>query len=99
MHQHQWFGPFPPSYKEITDKDNLDRLVDFMYLVSPKPFKPFQCLGEREISNEDKAFILKVMKLNPRDRPTVTELLQDEWFTERSERTVGWYAIDEWQRI
>ena len=39
------------------------------------------------------------MKLDPRDRPDVKELLQDEWFTERSERTVGWYSKEEWRQI
>ena len=39
------------------------------------------------------------MKLDPRERPTAAELLQDEWFTERSERTVGWYSKEDWQQI
>lgn len=34
----------------------------------------------KEICNEDKEFVLKVMKLDPRDRPSAEELLEDSWF-------------------
>jgi serine/threonine protein kinase len=99
VHQHQWFGPFPISYKEIADEDTQEALFGIMSAVTPEKMKPFQYLSEREICNADKAFVLKIMKLDPRDRPTVKELLQDEWFTERSERTVGWYSKEEWQQM
>lgn len=33
-----------------------------------------------EICAEDRAFALRIMKLDPRDRPTAKELLQDVWF-------------------
>jgi serine/threonine protein kinase len=99
VHQHQWFGPFPISYKEIADKDTQEALLGIMSAVAPEKMKPFQYLSEREICNADKAFVLKIMKLDPRDRPTVKELLQDEWFMGRSERTVGWYSKEEWQQM
>lgn len=86
VNQHQWLGPFPISYKEIADEDAQEVIIGIMSAVPP------------EICNEDKAFILKIMKLDPRDRPIVRELLQDEWFTERLERTVGWYSKEEWQQ-
>jgi hypothetical protein len=35
----------------------------------------------------DKEFLLKIMKLDPRDRPTAEELLADTWFTEESPAT------------
>ncbi|KAH6724013.1 putative serine/threonine protein kinase [Leptodontidium sp. MPI-SDFR-AT-0119] len=67
MKQHQFFGPFPLSYKEIADNETLGILTYVMH--------------SREILKEDKAFILRIMKLDPRNRPTAKELLQDEWFT------------------
>jgi serine/threonine protein kinase len=51
-----------------------------MNRVPQEKMKPFGRIGEREISKEDKAFVLKIMKLDPGDRPTAKELLQDEWF-------------------
>ena len=42
--------------------------------------KPFERITEREISKEDKTFMLKIMKLDLRDRPTAKELLEDMWF-------------------
>jgi serine/threonine protein kinase len=97
--QHQWFGPFPLSYKDFTDEDTQQAIVGIMSAVPPEKMKPFRWLKEREICNADKDFILKIMKLDPRDRPLASELLQDEWFRERSERTVGWYSKDEWQQM
>jgi hypothetical protein len=55
-------------------------LTHVMYGVPREKMKPFERITEREISNEDKTFILKIMKLNPRDGPTVKELLEDVWF-------------------
>ena len=81
MKQHQFFGPFPLSYKEIADDETLAILTYVMHGVPPERMKPFRLITEREISKEDKAFILKIMKLDPRDRPTAKELLQDEWIT------------------
>ncbi|KAL9023832.1 MAG: hypothetical protein Q9196_006943, partial [Gyalolechia fulgens] len=99
VHQHQWFGPFPVSFKEIADEDTQEAIIGIMSVVPPEKLKPFRFLSEREICSADKTFILKIMKLDPRDRPNAKELLQDEWFTERSERAVGWYSKEEWQQM
>lgn len=37
-------------------------------------------ISEAEVLKEDRDFILKIMKLDPRDRPSAEELLEDEWF-------------------
>jgi serine/threonine protein kinase len=89
VRQHQWFGPCPISYKDIADEDTQEAILGIMSAVPPDKMKPFRYLSEREICDEDKAFILGIMQLNPRDRPTAKELLQHKRFTERSERTVG----------
>lgn len=34
---------------------------------------------DKELAEEDRTFICKIMKLDPRDRPAVNELLQDPW--------------------
>lgn len=80
MKQHQFFGPFPISYKEIADDETLAILTHVMQCVPQEKMKPFERISQREISKEDKAFVLKIMKLDPRHRPTAKELLQDEWF-------------------
>ncbi|GLA63664.1 hypothetical protein AtubIFM55763_003436 [Aspergillus tubingensis] len=96
---HQWFGPFPISYKEICDQETQESIVRIMSVIPPEKLKPFRFLREREICDADKAFVLRIMKLDPRDRPTAKDLLQDEWFTEKSERTVGWYSKQEWEEM
>lgn len=80
MKQHQFFGPFPLSYKDLADDETLAILTHVMHGVPKEKMKPFGRITEREISKEDKTFLLKIMKLDPRDRPTAKELLQDEWF-------------------
>lgn len=80
---YKFFGPFPPNFC-----DNADTMTIInSFNNSGPPEKPFHLVTTREIPAADKTFILKVMKLDPRERPTVEELLEDEWFTEESEDT------------
>ncbi|PYH38976.1 kinase-like protein [Aspergillus neoniger CBS 115656] len=75
------------------------KVLCIMSVIPPEKLKPFRLLHEREICDADKAFVLRIMKLDPRNRPTAKDLLQDEWFTEKSERTVGWYSKQEWKEM
>ena len=75
------FGPVPLSYGEIADDERLGILSAVINLVNEHNLqKPFYLSADKELSEEDKIFICKIMKLDPRDRPTAKELLQDEWF-------------------
>jgi serine/threonine protein kinase len=80
MKHHQCFGPFPESFDEIADESRLDVLMWIMENTPTESLKPFLRTSVHEISEEDKKFILKIMRLDPRDRPTVGQLLEDEWF-------------------
>lgn len=42
--------------------------------------KPFCYATPQEICPEDKEFVLRIMELDPRDRPTARQLLEDGWF-------------------
>jgi butyrate kinase len=44
--------------------------------VSPEEMSPFSRTGEREISRQNKTFVLNIMKMDPRDRSTARELLK-----------------------
>lgn len=80
---YKFFGPFPPNY---SDNPDTMTVINFFNDSGP-PEKPFHLVTTREIPAADKKFILKVMKLDPRERPTVEELSEDGWFTEESEDT------------
>lgn len=80
---YKFFGPFPPNY---SDNPDTMTIINFFNNSGP-PEKPFHLVTTREIPAADKTFILKVMKLDHRERPTVEELLEDEWFTEESRDT------------
>lgn len=69
------------SYGEIADDERLGILTAVINLINEHNLqKPFHMSADEEFSNEDRTFICKIMKLDPRDRPTAKELLQDEWF-------------------
>lgn len=51
-----------------------------MHETPPESLRPFHLTTSKEISEEDKAFIMRIMKLDPRDRPTAAELLEDSCF-------------------
>lgn len=80
MKHHQCFGPFPGSYDDIADQERRAALIWIMRNCPPDTMRPFYLTTSREICNEDKEFVLKVMKLDPRDRPSAQELLADGWF-------------------
>ena len=78
--QANFFGPFPVSYREIADDERLDILTAVMdYIQKNEKRKPFSMAEDPELTKEDREFLCRIMKLDPRDRPTARELLQDEW--------------------
>jgi casein kinase II subunit alpha len=49
------------------------------YIIDHQKWKPFAKAEDKELAEEDRTFICKIMKLDPRDKPTARELLQDPW--------------------
>lgn len=82
------FGPFPQTYEDFADiNPNLLPVIQIIHQEYGPPERPFCRISPIEVSPADKVFLLKIMKLDPRDRPTAQQLLDDEWFTEESEDT------------
>ncbi|KAF2441464.1 putative serine/threonine protein kinase [Karstenula rhodostoma CBS 690.94] len=76
--QLRFFFPFPEKFKEITSPDTVRSIL---YLMQQVPaYTPFSRTTDTEISRVDRDFVCKIMKLDWRDRPTVKELLEDEWW-------------------
>lgn len=80
MKHHRCFGPFPASYEEIADQERLAVLAWIMHNSPSETLKPFRLTTTKEICQEDKELVLRAMKLDPRDRPTARQLLDDKWF-------------------
>jgi serine/threonine protein kinase len=78
------FGPFPAKYQELVqNNENIQIIIVHLYDSIPqKDRNQFSRISQKEMSTQDKDFIGKIMKLDPRDRPTARELLQDNWFDE-----------------
>lgn len=82
MKHHQIFGPFPDSYVEIATQEQLAALFYIMSICPEETLRPFHLTTEREICSEDRNFICEIMKLDPRDRPSAAQLLENEWFAQ-----------------
>jgi hypothetical protein len=81
MRQFQFFGPFPETYHEIVDKATIEVVLWIMDNFPPDQMKYFYLISETEVSEEDKRLICQIMKLDPRQRPTVQQLLESDWFS------------------
>jgi serine/threonine protein kinase len=78
--QVSFFGPWPLKYQEIVDEETLQNCTIVQEYINENSLrKPFMMLQDPEIDVEDKRFVLRLMMLDPRDRPTAAELLQDNW--------------------
>jgi hypothetical protein len=77
--QFQFFGPFPAKYEQIADTDTVEVIIWLMENLRDQ-MKPFHRITEREIRQKDKEFIGWFMRLDPRDRPTATEILAHKWW-------------------
>lgn len=83
LFQHsKYFGPFPQSYHEIGTDEALRIIATIENTIDQDDelSYPFEFVTDQNILPEDKIFLKKIMKLDPRDRPTAKQLLSDEWF-------------------
>ncbi|KAL8735722.1 MAG: hypothetical protein Q9181_002705, partial [Wetmoreana brouardii] len=72
------FGSFNDSFEEIADAERLAICTGaIVYIQENQKWLPFSISEDGELARPDKDFIAKMMKLDPRDRPTARELLQD----------------------
>jgi casein kinase II subunit alpha len=81
IQQTRFFGPFPDSYEDFITLEQNQALAAIMYAIADEGSrKPFILAQDKELTEGDKRFIWKIMQMDPRDRPTAKELLEDEWF-------------------
>ena len=75
------FGPFSDHFEEIADAKRLAICTGAtVYIQENQKWLPFSMSEDDELARPDRDFTTKMMKLDPRDRPTARELLQDAWF-------------------
>jgi serine/threonine protein kinase len=78
------FGPVPLSFGELANGERLSILTAVINIVHEHNLpKPFHLLVDKELSEEHRTFMFRIMKFDPRDRPTAQEHLQDEWFNQK----------------
>ncbi|KAH8719359.1 kinase-like domain-containing protein [Phaeosphaeriaceae sp. PMI808] len=75
------FGPFPQSYNDIADEERQIILTAVNNHIDENGLrKPFSMAEDPELTVEDREFICKIMRMDPRERPTAKQLLEDSWF-------------------
>ncbi|KAF8861186.1 kinase-like protein [Acephala macrosclerotiorum] len=78
------FGPVPESYADLISMEDIDSWTILananQWMKNNRKARPFTLIQDDCLTEEDRTFLLKIMKLDPRDRPTAKQLLQDEWF-------------------
>ncbi|KAH7139421.1 kinase-like domain-containing protein [Dendryphion nanum] len=79
IEHHRIFGPWPDSYEDICDEERLNVLAYTMDISPSETLRPFSHTSTAELDEKDRDFICRIMKLDPRDRPTAEQLLNDEW--------------------
>jgi len=79
--QYRFFGPFPASFEQIASPETIGSILRLMEMIPMDKLTPFAWVSEKEVCKKDKDFILKIMKMDWRDRPSAKELLEDEWWT------------------
>lgn len=80
MEMYRFFGPFPASYTEVASEEVIQGIAWMIGEIPNNKLTPFACITEKEVCKKDREFILRIMKLDYRDRPTAREILDDEWW-------------------
>ena len=82
MLQCAYFGPFPNKYVELSDNLTIEDLDGIEGLVAQRGGRRrYRNTLATNMSKETVSFLDKIMKLDPRDRPTPQELLEDQWLS------------------
>jgi serine/threonine protein kinase len=79
-------GPWPLSLADIITDPKDQEAIQYS-MAHGRPRSPIARWPKQCMPFADGKFLKRIMKLDPRDRPTVEEILKDEWFTEGSEDT------------
>ena len=71
------------EFAETTDVERLQTVSDWLGKAQePELWRRFDQCKDEEFPPSDRQFICRIMKVDPRDRPTARELLQDPWLDE-----------------
>ncbi|RMY53113.1 hypothetical protein D0865_05420 [Hortaea werneckii] len=81
MEQARYFGPFPLRYQELLDEESESILAAIHALIEQQGTrKPFSLVEDEELLLEDKELLCDIMRLDPLERPTASDLLNHRWF-------------------
>ncbi len=86
MLQCAYFGPFPQKFVELSDgitQGDLDGIEGLVTLKGGR--ERYRNTLTTKISKDAVSFLDKLMKLDPRDRSSPRELLQDRWLSSVSD--------------
>lgn len=76
--QNKYFGPFPEKFFQLLDDEGA-AVLRYVLGQCGEETQLFAKTDPGTINSEDKEFILYLMKPDPRDRPSATEVLMHPW--------------------
>lgn len=80
--QSAYFGPFPETFMELSNDITMEALDGIEELVTQRGGRRrHRNTLAANMSKETVSFLDRFMKLDPRDRPSPQELLQDQWLS------------------
>ena len=84
--QFGFFGPCPDKYAEIASSimPQVGAIQEAISKVGGE--KVYRNALTRCINGKDVEFLLSFMKIDPRDRPSAKEILQNSWFDDTRSR-------------
>lgn len=75
-----YFGPFPDKFVELSDAVTTEYLHGIEGIVTQRGGrKIYKDTLTFHFDKETMNFLNRLMKLDPRDRPSAQDLLQDQW--------------------
>ncbi|RHZ55402.1 uncharacterized protein CDV56_102278 [Aspergillus thermomutatus] len=83
--QFRYFGPWPGKYEEVASPETVHAIMWIMQEIPKSETTPFSMITEKEVCKKDREFIMGIMKMDWRDRPTPKDLLGHKWFNEDCE--------------
>ena len=78
--QFTFFGPYTQTHADAAEPWEQAWMMCIMNGVQPSDMKHFIRMTEAEVCKKDNEFLRWIMKLDRRDRPTASDILNHGWF-------------------
>jgi hypothetical protein len=75
-------GPWPASLEDFADSIRIGVMAHVADMSPRETLRLLAWVEDGEIDEQDRRFLLRTLKLGPRDRSSARELLEEDWLLE-----------------